>query len=210
MSISEEQKLKLESMQIKGIRWMIWNNIERRDIESRLLRIKNQNSTSDIEKLVNSQSRAVLIQLIEQSFEITAAIIDIAYDKYRYGLKPGFTLYWAKIPNSIQFPPDVLENKIKKHLAKINYKTDDKYKNLEFISIIEFEGIYEISLSYIQRFNYINPEGEFTYIYMLKDCFVWIGMASSFIAINNMPEGLMNSLKNFFSTLYNADMDCQQ
>lgn len=29
MTIPEEQKIKLESMQIKGIRWMIWNNIEK-------------------------------------------------------------------------------------------------------------------------------------------------------------------------------------
>lgn len=30
MPIPEEQKIKLESMQIKGIRSMIWQNIEKR------------------------------------------------------------------------------------------------------------------------------------------------------------------------------------
>lgn len=96
MTIPEEQKIKLESMQIKGIRWMIWNNIEKELIESRLLQIKGQSTTSDLTKLVNSQSRATLIQLIERSPEITVSIIDSAYEKYRYGLKPGFTLFWAK------------------------------------------------------------------------------------------------------------------
>ena len=103
MSIPEEQKIKLESMQIKGIRAMIWQNIEKDKIESRLLQIKKQNYTNDIQKLVNSQSRAVLIELIEKSPEIYPQTIDAAYEKYRYGLKPGFTLFWAKRNNDIYF-----------------------------------------------------------------------------------------------------------
>lgn len=96
MPIPEEQKIKLESMQIKGIRSMIWQNIEKENIESRLLQIKKQSYTNDLQKLVNSQSRAVLIELIEMSPEIYPQTIDATYEKYRYGLKPGFTLFWAK------------------------------------------------------------------------------------------------------------------
>lgn len=58
----------------------------------------------------------------------------------------------------------------------------------------------------MQRFNYINSEGEFTFIYMMKECFVWIGINKNFVAMNNMPEILMNSLKKFFSKLYSADI----
>ena len=76
MAISKMQKIKLESMQIKGIRAMIWQNIKKEEIESRLLQIKNQSHTNDIHKLVNSQSRSVLIELIEKSFEITSEIIE--------------------------------------------------------------------------------------------------------------------------------------
>ncbi len=206
MSIPEEQKIKLESMQIKGIRAMIWQNIEKDNIESRLLQIKNQNYTNDLHKLVNSQSRAVLIELIERSPEISAQTIDTAYEKYRYGLKPGFTLFWAKRSNDTAFDKDSLETKIKEFISTQKYKEDDKYKNLEFISIIEFGGTYEISLSYLQKFNYINEEGEFTYIYMMKECFAWVGIDKNFIAINNMPEVLMNALKRFFSKLYSADI----
>lgn len=102
MAIPKEQMLKLESMQIKGIRWMIWKNIDRENIESRLLGIKGQTYTSDIEKFVNSQSRAILIKLVDMSPEITTLTIDAAYEKYRYGLKPGFTLFWAKGHNQEQ------------------------------------------------------------------------------------------------------------
>lgn len=52
MTIPEEQRIKLESMQIKGIRWMIWNTIEKEDIESRLLQIRGQSSTNDLTKLI--------------------------------------------------------------------------------------------------------------------------------------------------------------
>ena len=115
MSIPEEQKIKLESMQIKGIRAMIWQNIEKDNIESRLLQIKKQNYTNDLQKLVNSQSRAVLIELIEMSPEIYPQTIDAAYEKYRYGLKPGFTLFWAKRSNDISFDKEsiiCLPNKV--------------------------------------------------------------------------------------------------
>ena len=206
MPIPEEQKIKLESMQIKGIRAMIWQNIEKNKIESRLLQIKKQNYTNDLQKLVNSQSRAVLIELIEISPEIYPQTIDAAYEKYRYGLKPGFTLFWAKRSNNIAFDKDSLEAQIKEFVTSQKYGEDDKYKNLEFVSIMEFGGIYEISLSYLQKFNYINEVGEFTYIYMMKECFVWVGIDKNFIAINNMPEVLMNALKRLFSKLYSADI----
>lgn len=206
MTIPEEQKIKLESMQIKGIRWMIWNNIEKELIESRLLQIKGQSTTSDLTKLVNSQSRATLIQLIERSPEITVSIIDSAYEKYRYGLKPGFTLFWAKRKSKKTVPQQELANKIQEYLSTLHYDNDGKYKNLEYCSTVKFGDIYEISLSYLQRFNYINADGEFTFIYMMKECFVWVGINKNFIAMNNIPEVLMNSLKKFFSRLYSADI----
>ena len=159
-------------MQIKGIRWMIWNNIEKELIESRLLQIKGQSTTSDLTKLVNSQSRATLIQLIERSPEITVSIIDSAYEKYRYGLKPGFTLFWAKRKSIKTVPQQELANKIQEYLSTLHYDNDGKYKNLEYCSTVKFGDIYEISLSYLQRFNYINADGEFTFIYMMKECFV--------------------------------------
>lgn len=180
MTIPEEQKIKLESMQIKGIRWMIWNNIEKELIESRLLQIKGQSTTSDLTKLVNSQSRATLIQLIERSPEITVSIIDSAYEKYRYGLKPGFTLFWAKRKSIKTVPQQELANKIQEYLSTLHYDNDGKYKNLEYCSTVKFGDIYEISLSYLQRFNYINADGEFTFIYMMKECFVWVGINKNF------------------------------
>lgn len=206
MPLPEEQKIKLESMQIKGIRSMIWKNIEKDEIESRLLQIKKQNYTNDIQKLVNSQSRAILIKLIEMSPEIYPQTIDETYEKYRYGLKPGFTLFWAKRNNDISFDKNGLEEQIKEFISTQTYGEDDKYKNLEFVSIIEFGDTFEISLSYLQKFNYINAEGEFTYVYTMKECFAWVGINKNFIAINNMPEILMNSLKGFFSHLYCADI----
>ena len=41
---------------------------------------------------------------------------------------------------------------------------------------------------------------------MMKECFVWVGIDKNFIAINNMPEVLMNALKRLFSKLYSADI----
>ena len=206
MTLNEEQRIKLESMQIKGIRWMIWQNIEKDAIEARLLTIKNQGYINDLTKFVNSQSRATLIKLIEVSPEITPTTIDAAYEKYRYGLKPGFTLFWAKRNSANNITKEVLERSIIEYLSTLHFGEDEKYKGLEYTAILRFGDTNEISLSYLQRFNFVDPDGEFTYIYMMKECFVWVGIERDFIAINNMPEVLMTHLKKFFSRLYNADI----
>ena len=206
MTLNEEQRIKLESMQIKGIRWMIWQNIDKEDIESRLLSIKGQGLINDLTKFVNSQSRSTLIKLIEISPEISSTTIDVAYEKYRYGLKPGFTLFWAKRSDAISISKEVLENNLKEYLSNLQFGEEDKYKGLEFTSILQFGDTYEVSMSYLQRFNYIDSNGEFTFIYIMKECFVWVGIERNFIAINNMPEVLMSHLKRFFSKLYSADI----
>ena len=206
MTISEEQRIKLESMQIKGIRWMIWNNIERESIESRLLQLKGQSYTNDLDKFVNSQSRASLISLIEISPEIDATTIDFAYEKYRYGLKPGFTLFWAKGHQQTVVSKEMLETYLKSYTSEFKYDENAKYKGLEYISTVQFDDVYELTFSYLQRFNYINPDGEFTFIYMMKECFVWIGVEKNFIAINNMPDTLMLPLKQLFSRLFKSDI----
>lgn len=41
---------------------------------------------------------------------------------------------------------------------------------------------------------------------MLKEGFVWLGVDKHFIAINNMPEVMVASLKRLFSKLYSADI----
>lgn len=206
LKISDKERIKLESMQIKGIRWMILSNIDTDAIESRLCQITGQGTVNDINKFVYCQSRETLIKLIEQSPEITGDNIASAYEKYRYGLKPGFVLFWAKNCGHEEISQNILEDNLKEYLSSITYSESSKYKNLTCRAIDTFAGIYEISVSYLQRFNYIDANGEFTSIYMMKEGFIWVGIDKNFIAINNMPEVLMKSLKNFFSHLYKADI----
>ena len=195
MPISEERKIKLESMQVKGIRCLLRENVDKESLELRLLQVTGQSSIRDVGKLLDSLSRNVLIRAVEQSPEITDLMVDSAYERYRYGLKPGFTLFWAKRHINTTLTKEDLETKIKEYIEKIHYQDDDKYKNLEFVSIVSFDNVYEVTFSYLQRFNYVNPEGEFTHVYMLKEGFVWLGMDKHFIAINNMPDVLVTSLK---------------
>ena len=133
-------------------------------------------------------------------------MIDSAYERYRYGLKPGFTLFWAKRYSNVNLSKDELEARIKEHIKGVHYQENAKYKGLEFVSIISFDDIYEVTFSYLQRFDYVAPTGEFSSIYMMKECFVWIGISKHFIAINNMPDVLVTSLKRLFSKIYCADI----
>lgn len=206
MPISEDRKIKLESMQVKGIRYLLRENVDNESLELRLLQTTGQSAIRDLGKFVDALSRNMLIRTVVQSPEITDTLIDAAYERYRYGLKPGFTLFWAKRYLNTNLSKEELEEKIKEHIDKIHYQTDAKYKDLEFVSILPFDDIYEVTLSYLQRFNYVDPEGEFKFIYMMKECFVWIGIDKHFIAINNMPDILVTPLKRLFSKLYSADI----
>ncbi len=206
MPIAEDRKIKLESMQVKGIRCLLRENVEAEILELRLLQITGQSSIRDVEKTLNTLSRNILIQAVERSPEITDLLVDTAYERYRYGLKPGFTLFWAKRHINSELSEDELAEKIKEHIEKVQYPADAKYKELEFVSIISFDDVYEVTFSYLQRFNYVDEHGSFTHIYMMKECFVWIGIEKHFIAINNMPEALIAPLKRLFSRIYYADI----
>lgn len=146
MELSQEQQIKLESMQIKGIRRMIWKNIEKNIIESRLLSISGQGAISDLNKFINSQNRTTLIKLIKISPEITSVEIDEAYEKYRYGLKPGFTLFWVKRNINNTVTKEELEQKLKRYLSMLQFEDDAKFKDLKYTANIVFDDVYEISL----------------------------------------------------------------
>ena len=135
MPISEDRKIKLESMQVKGIRCLLRENVDKESLELRLLQITGQSAIRDLGKFVETLSRTILIKVVEQSPEITDTLIDLAYERYRYGLKPGFTLFWAKRYLNTQLSKEELEEKIKEYVSKIHYQTDAKFKNLEFVSL---------------------------------------------------------------------------
>ena len=117
MPISEERKIKLESMQVNGIRSLLRENIDKESLELRLLQVTGQGSIRDVGKFLDTLSRNMLIRTVEQSPEITDLLIDSAYERYRYGLKPGFTLFWAKRHINTTLTKEDLETKIKDHMA---------------------------------------------------------------------------------------------
>ena len=67
MPISEERKIKLESMQVKGIRCLLREHVDKESLELRLLQVTGQSSIRDVGKLLDSLSRNILIRAVEQS-----------------------------------------------------------------------------------------------------------------------------------------------
>lgn len=82
MPISEERKIKLESMQVKGIRCLLREDVDKESLELRLLQVTGQSSIRDVGKLLDSLSRNILIRAVEQSPEITDLMVDSAYERY--------------------------------------------------------------------------------------------------------------------------------
>jgi hypothetical protein len=92
---------------------------------------------------------------------------ETAYDKYRYGLRPGFTLFWVKRKDRIQLTKDELESHIVAYFDTIRYGDSAKLKGLKLKAIMKFSDIYEVSMTYLQKYNYIDEEGEFI---IVTDC----------------------------------------
>lgn len=204
MELTKELKIMLESTLVNGLRNLIWTNISNANIETRLLSITGQGNVADLRKYVNSQSKATLIKLIEKSPEITLEMVEKAYEKYHYGQKPGFTLFWAKSANTGPIDLDLFGKELKLYLEDIKYESDAKYKNLKFSNITKFNNVIEITMTYLQRLIYIDEEGEFKSVYTMKEAFAWIGIEKGFIAINNIPDKLLSTLKDYFSRKLNA------
>ena len=85
-------KTKLELIRLEGIRSLIINKISKHELTNILkndLKIDSKDCFESLKKLKRYQ----LIKIIEKSSKITSQDIENSYEQFRYGLKPGFTIF---------------------------------------------------------------------------------------------------------------------
>ena len=156
-------KTKLELIRLEGIRSLIINKISKYEL-TRILKDDLKIDSKDCFESLKKLKRYQLIKIIEQSAKITSQDIENSYEQFRYGLKPGFTIF-----NFSKAKIDVLniENvtlEINIMLDKISYLEDAKFKNLKLKNIQEIkDNTYEVSFVYLSKYTYISEEDEPNY-----------------------------------------------
>lgn len=150
--------------------------------------------------------RYQLIKIIEMTTTITSKDIDEAYEQYRYGLKPGFTLFCIN-GKCKKLNANELEKGINEQLLYIKDGNEDKYKSLKYRDKVKIEeNVYEFCFTYLSKYSYISEEEEPKFIYELNECFVWIGTSDKFIAIKNAPNKVISILQRILTNLYDTSI----
>lgn len=201
--ISSESKIKLDLVQIKGIVKLILEKVD-----EDFLQIKIENlfdiEVKDVRKALGRLNRKQLIEMVEQLSEIEDDDITKVFELYRYGQKPGFNLCYIG-GKCKDITEKELVSKLITELEQQRFQDGDKFKNIKYRNIERISSdTIEISLTYLAKYSYISDVEKPSYIYALKDTFVWINIIEGYIAIRNCDKSVIMELKTIFSRIYDT------
>ena len=136
MKLSKQLKTKLDLIRLEGLCRLILNNYKEKDIISKITSVTGS-EPRDV-KAIYKLSRSSLIKIIENS-NIDSKSIEEYYEEYRYGLKPGFSIYSFK--SNVRLSNSKVQEKIKEELKKLNCGENEQpaVKNLKFNNMEVFE-----------------------------------------------------------------------
>lgn len=208
--LTSESKTALELMRLEGVYKIITDNIEYEALENRYLHVTGKGKVDNLDKAIRQCPKYQLINIINMSHEITDEMIQQYFNNYRYGMKPGFVLGWASGFIGKTLTANDLKTAMQAELSKYNYVDDASYKNLKCSDVIKWDkqglSIFEINLNYLKKYNYVDENEKFNYIYERVECFVWVCVDKGFVAIYNMPPTIEKRIKTAFCSLYNVQV----
>ena len=205
MKLTKQSKTKLDLIRLEGLCKLILSKYDEDDIISKISNVTK--TTPKDSKAIYKLSRAQLTIIIETS-NITNEEIDRCYEEYRYGLKPGFSIFSFKSNKKLSI--NQVCSKIQEKLKNVSNNEDEQptIKNIIYNNSENFkeENLTEYSFYYSKKYSYINEKEEPTYIYELKETFVWISTEDNFVAIKNCDERVIKKLSSVISQIYEAEL----
>lgn len=201
-----EQQTKLELIRIEGICKMLLKKIDEETLSNFVTRV-TRSKPQNVKKTIYRLSRSKLIKIIKlASNYISSDDINEAYEQYRYGLKPGFTLFCIS-NNCLEIDCKSAYKLIDNKLRSIRYSDDETIKSIAIKSYNKVNDlVIEFSFSYLKKYSYLTEKEEPAYIYEYEECFSWIDTQNAFLAIKNVPNKVLITLKRVFSDAYGADI----
>lgn len=204
--MNQKQRTKLELIRLEGICKMIMDKVPSDELKNRIENVTGS-SVQDCKSALYRLPRYQLIRIIELAASlISSEDIDAAYEQYRYGLKPGFTLFSINTKCK-KCSQSAVITAINEELIKIVDGEEDKYKGLKYKSYTKIdEEVTEYSFSYLSKYSYLSEEEEPKFVYEFEEVFVWISIKDGFLAIKNAPDKVGTILKRIFSAIYNTQI----
>lgn len=205
MKLTKQSKTKLDLIRLEGLCKLILNKYDEDDVISKISNVTK--STPKDSKAIYKLSRTQLKKIIESS-NITNEDIDKCYEEYRYGLKPGFSIFSFRSNKKISINKvcTMLQEKLKE--ISCSEEEQPAIKNIRYNNSENFkdENLTEYSFYYLKKHSYINESEEPTYIYELKETFVWISTEYNFVAIKNCDEKVVKKLSSVISEIYGTNL----
>lgn len=178
----------LELVRVEGIVKMLWDNVDHDTLKHSVHQVL-QNENENIKAELDRMTRYQLIRVADHHLDIvTEELINQYYEQYRYGLKPGFTLYllcgphaeitaqqaFLQLQQRLEDIPDIPEATIRKIRGKS--------------CMILADQLAEFSMSFLKKHSYLDENEVPTYIHEFEEFFVWINIEAQYMAIKNVPD----------------------
>lgn len=178
----------LELVRVEGIVKMLWENIDHDVLAhtvQQVFQINNENTKAELERLTRYQ----LIRIADQHTDIiTAELVNRYYEQYRYGLKPGFTLYLLCGPRT-EVTDDQVFEQLKQQLETIPDMTDATIRSIRCKSYMKLaDNITEVSMSFLKKHSYLDENEVPKFIYEFEEFFIWINLEERYMAVKNVPD----------------------
>lgn len=204
--MKKTDRTKLELVRIEGICRLVLEKTENiEDLRNKIENLKKAN-VRDVKSALLKLNRYELIKIIDSMSNITSKDINDIYEQYRYGLKPGFTIFYFN-KKSKKIPLKDVEEKIKEYIKKISYAEEANYKDIKYKSYTKIdEDVYEYAFTYLSKYTYISDKEEPDYIYEMQESYIWFSLEHMFLAIKNSPRKIETELKNIFENIYEINL----
>lgn len=204
--MNQKQRTKLELIRIEGICKMLFDKIPTDELKSKIENV-TKSTIKDVKSTLYRLPRYQLIAIIVLSgVYISAADIDEAYEQYRYGLKPGFTLFSINSKCKPLSQKKIIEV-IVQQLDRIPDNEEDAIRKLQYKSCTKIDdNVVEYSFSYLSKYSYLSEDEEPKFIYEYEELYVWANVVDGFIAIKNAPKKITTILKRIFSSIYETQI----
>lgn len=178
----------LELVRVEGIVKMLWDNVDHDALKHSVHQVL-QNENESIKAELDRMTRYQLIRVADHHLDIvTEELINQYYEQYRYGLKPGFTLYLLCGPHA-EITAQQAFLQLQQRLEDIPDIPDATIRKIRGKScMILADQLAEFSMSFLKKHSYLDENEVPTYIHEFEEFFVWINIEAQYMAIKNVPD----------------------
>lgn len=184
----------LELVRVEGIVKMLWDNVDHDELTQTVHQVL-QNENDNIRAELDRMTRYQLIRIADHHLDVvTEELINRYYEQYRYGLKPGFTLYLLCGPRA-NITAEQAFSQLQLRLEAIPDFHDATIRKIRGKGCMMLaDQMAEFSMSFLKKHSYLDENEVPTYIHEFEEFFIWINIEAQYMAIKNVPDKVAETI----------------